>query len=88
MDTNAIAILTYSCIDMSQKGNSDENYALAKSYIIKIEIKKIIGGKTYKFFPPRRTIIESIKIKIKKPVAGEVNRIKLKKKWKQLGVFH
>jgi len=31
------------------------------------------------FYPPRRTIIESIKNQKKKPVDGEVNRMKLKK---------
>ena len=71
MDTNAIVILTYSCIDMSQNVSSDENYTLAKSYIIKIEIKKIIGGKTWMFYPPRRTIIESIKNQKKKLEDGK-----------------
>ena len=61
MDTNAIVILTNSYIDMSQKGNSDENYALVKSYTIKIEINEIIEGKTFGFLNPNGNTIEYIK---------------------------
>ena len=75
MDINAIVILTNSYIDMSQKGNSDENYMMVKSYTTKIEKNRIIVGQTFGFSNPKRNTIESIKKTKKKPEDGELSQI-------------
>ena len=77
MDANAIVIQIYSCIDMSLNGSSNENFATAKSYIIKIEINEIIVGQTFGFSNPKRNTIESIKKTKKKRENGEENQTEL-----------